>query len=81
MNSQYKKGVLELCMLSMLRRRDRYGYEVSEQLARRGHRGRHRLPHPAQAEGGRYGDDLFAGGERRTAAEVLPPDGARARNV
>lgn len=34
MNSQYKKGVLELCVLSMLRRRDRYGYEVSEQLAR-----------------------------------------------
>lgn len=34
MNSQYKKGVLELCVLSMLRHRDRYGYEVSEQLAR-----------------------------------------------
>lgn len=33
MNSQYKKGVLELCVLSMLRRRDRYGYEISEQLA------------------------------------------------
>ena len=30
MNSQYKKGVLELCVLSMLRHRDRYGYEVSE---------------------------------------------------
>lgn len=34
MNSQYKKGVLELCVLSMLRHCDRYGYEVSEQLAR-----------------------------------------------
>ncbi len=33
MNSQYKKGVLELCVLSMLKNRDRYGYEISEYLA------------------------------------------------
>lgn len=33
MNPQYKKGVLELCVLSLLRRRDRYGYEISEYLA------------------------------------------------
>lgn len=33
MNPQYKKGVLELCVLSLLRRRDRYGYEISEFLA------------------------------------------------
>jgi len=34
MNIQYKKGVLELCVLSMLSRRDRYGYDVSEMLSR-----------------------------------------------
>ncbi len=33
MNPQYKKGVLELCVLSMLKSRDRYGYEISEQLS------------------------------------------------
>ena len=33
MNSQYKKGVLELCVLSMLQKRDCYGYEISERLA------------------------------------------------
>ena len=30
MNPQYKKGVLELCVLSLLRKQDRYGYEVSD---------------------------------------------------
>ena len=34
MNSQYKKGVLELCVLALLKRRDRYGYEISEYLSR-----------------------------------------------
>lgn len=37
MNSQYKKGVLELCVLSLLRRRDWYGYEISEYLSRHIH--------------------------------------------
>ena len=35
MNTQYKKGVLELCVLSMLKAKDRYGYEISETLAKR----------------------------------------------
>jgi len=34
-NAQYKKGVLELCVLSMLKSRDRYGYEISDYLAQR----------------------------------------------
>lgn len=34
MNPQYKKGVLELCVLSLLKQRDRYGYEISEYLSR-----------------------------------------------
>ena len=33
MNAQYKKGVLELCVLSLLHKRDCYGYEISEYLA------------------------------------------------
>lgn len=34
MNTQYKKGVLELCVLSLLKSQDRYGYEISEYLAK-----------------------------------------------
>ena len=33
MNTQYKKGVLELCVLSLLEKRDCYGYDVSEILS------------------------------------------------
>lgn len=35
MNAQYKKGVAELCVLSLLARGDRYGYEISEALSAR----------------------------------------------
>lgn len=34
MNPQYKNGVLELCVLSLLRKQDRYGYEVSDYLSK-----------------------------------------------
>jgi PadR family transcriptional regulator PadR len=33
-NIQYKKGILELCVLSLLKRRDMYGYEVSDFLSK-----------------------------------------------
>ncbi len=33
MNTQYKKGVLELCVLSLLHKRDCYGYEISAFLS------------------------------------------------
>jgi PadR family transcriptional regulator PadR len=32
-NIQYKKGVLELCVLSLLKKHDCYGYELSEYLS------------------------------------------------
>lgn len=32
MNIQFKKGVLELCVLSLLARRDYYGYEIADAL-------------------------------------------------
>jgi len=33
LNSQYKKGALELCVLSLLEKKDRYGYDISEHLS------------------------------------------------
>ena len=35
MNIQFKKGVLELCVLSLLERGDRYGYDISASFAQR----------------------------------------------
>jgi len=34
MDAQFKKGVLELCVLSQLRESDRYGYELTETISR-----------------------------------------------
>lgn len=34
MNTQYKKGVLELCVLSLLKKQDCYGYEISDYLSK-----------------------------------------------
>lgn len=33
MNTQYKKGVLDLCVLALLHKRDCYGYEISDYLS------------------------------------------------
>lgn len=34
MNVQYKKGILELCVLSQLMQRDQYGYELVEAISK-----------------------------------------------
>ncbi len=34
MNTQFKKGVLELCVLQLLKTRDRYGYELVAGISR-----------------------------------------------
>lgn len=34
MNIQFKKGVLELCVLSLLAKRDYYGYELVEHISK-----------------------------------------------
>ena len=34
MNNQYKKGVVELCILSLLKRGNSYGYDVSDFLTK-----------------------------------------------
>lgn len=33
MNVQFKKGVLELCVLALVAQRDRYGYELVERIS------------------------------------------------
>lgn len=33
MNAQFKKGALELCVLSLLTNGDRYGYELTDELS------------------------------------------------
>ncbi len=33
MNAQFKKGALELCVLSQLARGDKYGYELTEEIS------------------------------------------------
>lgn len=32
MNTQFKKGVLELCVLSLLKQGDKYGYELADSV-------------------------------------------------
>ena len=34
MNIQYKKGVIELCILAILNKKDMYGYELSEYISK-----------------------------------------------
>ena len=34
MNTQFKKGILELCILSLIDQKDMYGFEVIETLAK-----------------------------------------------
>ena len=33
MDAQFKRGILELCVMSMLAERDRYGYEIIREIA------------------------------------------------
>lgn len=35
MNIQYKKGVIELCILAKLIKKDMYGYELSEYISKK----------------------------------------------
>ncbi|MGN1401956.1 MAG: PadR family transcriptional regulator [Bacillus sp. (in: firmicutes)] len=35
MNVQFKKGVLELCVLVLLKNKDRYGYELAQDISAR----------------------------------------------
>lgn len=35
MNSQFKKGVLEMCVLSMINRKDWYGYEIVSEISQK----------------------------------------------
>ena len=35
MNTQFKKGVLELCVLSLLKSGDKYGYELADSVGKK----------------------------------------------
>lgn len=35
MNTQFKKGVLELCVLRLLAKRDHYGYELVSEISKK----------------------------------------------
>ena len=35
MNAQFKKGVLEMCVLSLLAQDDQYGYELTEAISQK----------------------------------------------
>lgn len=35
MNPQFHKGIVELCVLALVAERDRYGYELVEEISRR----------------------------------------------
>lgn len=35
MNAQFKKGILELCVLTMIKKRDYYGYELVEEISQK----------------------------------------------
>jgi PadR family transcriptional regulator PadR len=34
MNSQFKKGIIEMCVMAVIARRDMYGFEVIEEVAK-----------------------------------------------
>lgn len=34
MNAQFKKGVLDLCVLALLKKKDAYGYELAEKVSK-----------------------------------------------
>ena len=33
MNTQFRKGVIEMCILALIARKDRYGYEIVQSIA------------------------------------------------
>jgi len=35
MNSQFKKGIIELCVLTLVKNRDYYGYELVEEISKK----------------------------------------------
>lgn len=35
MNSQFKKGIMELCVLTLVKSRDYYGYELVEEISKK----------------------------------------------
>ena len=51
MNAQFKKGALELCVLSQLALRDQYGYELTENISKEMKLGRYAVFDLKEVEG------------------------------
>ena len=86
MNTQHKKGVLELCVLSLLHKRNCYGYEISDFLSQHIDIADGTVyPILRKLKSGRFAHDLSAGGKRRAAAQILQAqrslDGKRIRTT
>lgn len=79
MNTQFKKGALELCVLSQLRKADKYGYELTETISREMELAtRHPVPDSQTAQGRRICGNLLGGERRASGKEVLSSDRKRA---
>ena len=68
MNTQFKKGALELCVLSQLVKGDKYGSELTERIS-------HEMSHLEKAERGRLCDHLSGGIGIGSGPKVLSADG------
>ena len=76
MNTQFKKGALELCVLSQLRKADKYGYELTETISREMELATGTDSQTAQ--GRRICGNLLGGERRASGKEVLSSDRKRA---
>ena len=80
MNIQFKKGVLEMCVLVMLESGDRYGYDIRQRaFSKHCHLQRHRISDPAPTEAGGIRILLFSGISRGRPRKyyAITPQGKR----
>ena len=75
--TQVRRGVAERCVLALLTKGERYGFELARELGERAdHRWRRdALPAARPAAAQRPGRDVVARVDRRTSAPLLPPHG------
>ena len=78
MNTQFKKVALELCVLSQLRKADKYGYELTETISREMELATGTLYLILKRLGRRICGNLLGGERRASGKEVLSSDRKRA---
>ena len=72
MNPQFKKGVLELIVLEAVRRKDRYGYELVEEVSRVIDVNEGTIYPLLKRLTNEHYFETYLGSPRRAAPEVLP---------